>query len=130
VDTVNIRNNDIGPGRLKFVASAGTGPVNNVTVQGNRLRGQAMQITVIDLYGGMRHNWKVLDNVSNLTFNAPHQSAMRFYRINGLVVRGNTQPFTKGIVMYGAAVENSCNLALSGNNYLNARAQSLVVGGC
>jgi hypothetical protein len=129
-DNVTVRNNDIGPGRLQFIAAGGTGPVNNVTIQGNRLRGQALQIFMVDQYGGMRSNWRVLDNTSDVVFNAPHQSAMRFIRVNGLEIRGNTQPFTRGFLMYGAKVDRSCNLALGGNAYSNAAAQALVVGGC
>ena len=129
VENVVIRNNDIGPGRLFFVAAAGNGRVDNITIQGNRLRGQAMQFYVIDQAGGMRRDWRVLDNTSDLPFSAPHLAVMRFTRVDGVTVRGNTQPF-KGTAMYGAKAQDSCNLALTGNTYPGAIGQSLVLGGC
>jgi len=129
-DNVLIRNNDIGPGQLNFIAAAGQGPVDDVTIQGNHLHGQALQVFMHDTAGGIRRNWKVLDNTSDLVFNAPHQAAMRFWRVSGLQVSGNHQPFTKGFTMYGTWTQDSCGLALSGNDYANATGQSLSVGGC
>lgn len=129
-DNVSIRDNTIGSGRLNFVAAAGRGPLDNITVEGNHLKGQALQIYVIDKDGGMRRNWKVLNNVSDVSFATPNQAAMQFWRVNGLTVRGNRQVMKAAFVMYGVRAEASCNLALDGNDYPNARGQSLVIGGC
>lgn len=130
VDNVVIRDNDIGVGRLFFIAAAGDGPVNNVTVEGNRLRGIALQIWMVDKAGGIRHNWKVLNNTSDRIHNNRDLAPMRFWRVDGLEVHGNTQPFTKGSVMYGVRAEDSCKLALDGNTYANATGQSILIGGC
>jgi hypothetical protein len=78
----------------------------------------------------MRHNWKVLNNTSNKPHNNPDLGAMRFWRVNGLLVRGNVQPTSLHTVMYGVRAEGSCNLSLRGNTYANAEGQSLVFGGC
>ncbi len=130
VDNVTIRNNDIGPGRLFFVAAAGNGPVNNITIEGNRLDDIALQIYMNDKSGGMRHNWKVLNNTSNRVHNNRDLAPMRFWRINGLEVHGNVQPMTKGFEMYGVRAETACNLSLDGNTYLNSTGQSLLISGC
>jgi hypothetical protein len=129
-DNILIRNNVVGAGRHFFVAAQGRGPVNNVTVQDNRVRGQALQVYVMDKDGGVRHNWKVLNNTSDLDFTNPNQAVFQFYRVDGVTVRGNRQPMKRFTTMYGTRAERSCNLALDGNDYPNARGQSVVVGGC
>jgi polygalacturonase len=131
VDNVTIRNNVIGSGRHFLVAAQGRGPVDNVTIEGNRVRGQALQVYVMDKDWGVRHNWRVLNNSSDLPFTTGNQAPMQFYKVNGVTVRGNRQPMKPlGIPMYGVRAENSCNLALGGNDYPNARGQSLVMGTC
>lgn len=130
VDNVTIRDNTIGAGRHFFVAAQGRGPVHNVTIQRNTLSGQALQVYVMDKDGGVRRNWRVLDNTSNLPFTTGNQAPMQFYRADGVTVSGNRQPMKVGIPMYGVRAENSCNLALNGNSYPNARGQSLVFGTC
>ena len=129
-DNVTIRNNDIGIGRLNFVAAAGRGPLSNITVEGNRLHGQALQFYVIDKDGGVRRNWRVLNNTSDLEFANPSQAVMQFWKVDGLEVRGNRQPMKSRFVMYGVRAVDSCNLSLNGNDYPNARAQRIIVGGC
>lgn len=129
VDNVTIRNNDIGGGRLNFIAAAGDGPVNNVTIENNVLTNQALQVFMIDKLGGRRSNWKVVGNTSNMTINNPHKAAMRFWNVDGLEVRGNTQAFTANRGMYGSIVDNSCKLALDGNNFPGG-SQALVTGTC
>ena len=130
VEHVVILNNDVSRGRLFFVAAAGHGPANDVTVQGNRLHGMALQVFVQDADGGTRYDWKVLNNTSDLPLTNPHQAAMQFWRVNGVDVHGNYQIFKKGIPMYGVKTYNSCRLALASNSYPNAAAQSLSSGGC
>ncbi len=85
---------------------------------------------MIDKDGGTRHNWKVLNNTSDKPHNNRDLGAMRFWRVDGLVVRGNVQPMSLKTVMYGVRAEDSCNLSLDGNTYANATGQSLVIGGC
>jgi hypothetical protein len=130
VDTVTIRNNDIGPGELNTVAAAGRAPVNNVTFQGNRLHGQALQVFVQDATGGARRNWKIIGNTSDTPLTNPHQAAMRFWRVTGVQVQGNYQPFKLPRVMVGVWTQDSCGLALTGNNYPNSMAESRSFGGC
>lgn len=129
-ENVTIRNNDVGVGRLFFVAAAGHGPLNGITIEGNRLHGQALQIYERDEDLGVRHDWRVLNNTSDLAYATPNQALMQFWKVDGLQVHGNRQPFKARFVMYGVGAESSCNLALDGNDYPNGTAQSRVVGGC
>lgn len=130
VEHVTIRDNDIGRGRLLFIAAAGKGPVDHISIVGNRLRGQAMQIQVNDTEGRLRRGWRVLENHSDLPFGAPHGAAMRFTRVDGIEVRGNHQPFKPGREMFGVSTERSCNLRLGGNVYPHAVGQSRSEGDC
>ena len=47
-----IFNNDVSKGRLFFVAAAGHGPVNDITISGNQLHGEAVQVFVQDATAG------------------------------------------------------------------------------
>jgi hypothetical protein len=130
VQRVTIRDNDVGRGRLMFVAAAGKGQVDDVVVENNRLTGQAMQVFVSDGNGGTRNRWRISGNTSDLTLGNPHGSAMRFWRVRGLTVTGNRQPFKAGRNMVGATVSNSCDVSLSGNTYPGGVGQSRATGAC
>lgn len=130
VENVVVRNNQIGPGRLNFIAAAGHGPVNNITIAGNQLSGQALQVFLIDKSGGRRSNWKILNNTSDLTVNNPHKSVMRIWRVDGLEIRGNYQRFSKDAGMYLASVDSSCDVEVSGNHLPNAVGQANITGTC
>jgi hypothetical protein len=92
VSNVFVLNNTVGKGRLLFVASHGGGPVSNVVISGNRLVGHSMTIdSVGPELNPRRSNWVVVDNTSD----TPAQGRlMRFFRTDGLVVRGNRQLVT------------------------------------
>jgi polygalacturonase len=114
-DGVTIRNNRIGAGRLMFVAAAGKGRVDNITIEDNHLHGQAMQMIVSDDEGGVRRNWEVVGNRSNVTFGAPHNSAMRFTRVAGIDVHDNVQPLKDHRDMFLARAWSSCRISMTGN---------------
>ena len=89
VSNVFLLNNVIGSGRLLFVAAHGQGPVNNIVISGNRLVGHALTIdSVAPDRSPRRSNWIVSGNRSDTPV---EQRALRFWRIDGLVVRGNRQ---------------------------------------
>jgi len=103
---VRIARNKCYRGRLNFVAAHGQGPVSWVTVTGNRLEGMALGIDVEDRAGGRRQNWTVLDNTSTLPSGNPRGSTMRFRRVDGVVVRGNTQPMKPNRSMFLAGLDD------------------------
>ncbi len=91
VDNVILRNNRIMGGRLNFVAAHGKGPIDHITVQANRLSGQALSVTVFDIDGGRRSDWQVLDNSSDYGAGNPSLAVMSFTRVDGVRVQRNRQ---------------------------------------
>jgi len=130
VDGVTIRNNRASHGPLLFIAAEGHGPVDHVTIQGNTLTGMTLNIAMEDLDGGVRRAWKVLHNTGDLLSGNPHGATMRFVRINGLDVRGNTQTMKPDRDMVGVGTTNSCNLTVTANSFPNSVGQLRATGTC
>jgi hypothetical protein len=130
VDHVTVRNNRLSHGPLLFVAAEGHGPVDQITIQANRLTGMTLNIAMEDLDGGQRRDWKVLDNTGDLLSGNPHGATMRFVRIVGLEVRGNYQAMKPDRDMVGVGATNSCNLTVTGNNFPNSVGQLRTTGTC
>jgi hypothetical protein len=117
---VTIRNNDIGPGRLLFLAAGGAaGTVEDVTVDGNRLKNRVLNIEVLTPVGSRRTRIKIMNNVSDLRFGSPN-TLMYFTRVDGLVVTGNTNPLTAIRNMSGVIADESCGVNVSGNTFTGA----------
>ena len=112
VSHVFVLDNTVGKGRLLFVASHGQGPVDNVVISGNRLRGHALTIDAIPPEGKRRSNWIITDNVSDTTV---HNRPMRFFAIDGLVVAGNTQKVSGG--QPGVIVTDDCGTRITDNDF-------------
>jgi hypothetical protein len=113
VSNVFLLNNVIGPGRLLFVAAHGAGPVNNIVISGNRLVGRALTIdSIAPDRSPRRSNWVVAGNRSDTPI---EQRALRFFRIDGLVVRGNRQVVTGDEPV--VVLQDVCGARLSGNTF-------------
>ncbi len=93
VSGVFVFDNIVGPGRLLFVASHGGGPVSDVVVADNELRGHALTVDVLAPEGQRRANWIVSRNSSDTPL---HLRGLRFIGVDGVVVRGNRQEVTGG----------------------------------
>jgi hypothetical protein len=130
VEDVVVRDNRIGVGRLLFVAAEGAGPVDDVTIERNRLTGQAMGVQMRDLAGGIRRNWRVLDNTSDVVAGSGNGAAMEFYRVDGLLVRGNRQPFDPRRGMLGIKAFAACNVVVTGNDFPGSLGQGRTEGAC
>jgi hypothetical protein len=130
VDGVTVRDNTIGAGKLMFVAADGSGVVHHVTVSRNTLHGQALQVYVHNNYAGYRTGWTVTGNTSDLTLSNPHASAMRIWRVNGLRVTGNRQPFKANRNMVLADITDTCGITLSGNATPGSVGPMRVHGSC
>mgnify|MGYP001366316055 CR=1 FL=1 len=122
---IQIVGNQIGPGRLLFVAAVGSpsGLVSDVLVKDNTLSGRAMNITV----GGAplpaelrRSNFVVVGNRSDTGWGNPGGSLMSFSGIDGVVVSGNVQPLQRGRGNAGVGVTYSCDVRVEGNTFTNA----------
>ncbi|MET0904186.1 MAG: right-handed parallel beta-helix repeat-containing protein [Acidimicrobiales bacterium] len=111
-ENVHILDNRIGPGRLLFLAAAGGGPVSEVVVARNELRGHALSVIVLPPDGDRRANFWVLDNRSDTPAT---RSAIRFTRVDGVVVTGNRQPITRPGEAVVAAID-VCGLHVRDND--------------
>jgi hypothetical protein len=111
-ENVHIIDNEVGPGRLLFVAAAGGGPVNRVVVARNRLRGRVMSAVVDPPDSTRRHDFYFVDNSSDTPTKAP---PLKIIRVDGLVVTGNRQPIVRpdeGAVRG----EDVCGVFVAGND--------------
>jgi hypothetical protein len=112
VDHVFVLDNAVGKGRLLFVASHGLGPVDNVVISGNQLRGHSLTIDVLPPGKRRRSNWIVTDNSSDLTVKS---RPLRFAAIDGLELRGNVQKVAGG--QPAVALSGVCGQQVSGNEF-------------
>jgi len=112
VSNVFILDNTVGRGRLMFIASHGQGPVDDVVISGNVLHGHDLSIDALPPEGERRSNWVVTDNVSDTVV---RHRPMRFFSIDGLVVKGNTQRVEGGDP--GVVLTDDCGAVVSGNRF-------------
>ena len=112
VSNVFVLHNSVGKGRLLFVASHGQGAVNNVVISGNQLHGHDLTIDAMAPGKQRRSNWVVTDNKSDTTI---HHRPMRFFGIDGLVVKGNTQLVSSK--QPGVVMTDDCGTHVSRNEF-------------
>jgi hypothetical protein len=112
VSNVFILHNTVGQGRLMFIASHGQGPVDDVVISGNVLHGHDLTMDALPPEGERRSNWVVADNVSDTVV---RHRPMRFFGIDGLVVKDNTQRVAGGDP--GVVLTDDCGTVVSGNQF-------------
>ena len=114
-ENVHIIDNDIGPGVLRFVAAHGKGPVNGVVIARNTLTGtwsrgrrrSAGGDAAFGLLRGRQHER-----------HAGANTPLHFTRLDGVLVRDNTQPMiAKRPVILATEV---CGLEVAGNTFTGA----------
>ena len=104
--------------------------MDHITIQGNRLSGMTLSITMEDLDGGVRRDWKVLDNTGDLLRAGPRAPPCGSSGSSGLTVSGNIQPMKPDRDMYGVGVTYSCTVSVSGNSFPNGVGQLKSTGTC
>jgi hypothetical protein len=109
-ENVHILDNEVGPGRLLFIAAAGSGPVNRVIVARNTLRGRILSVWVLAEEGARRRHVWVVDN----TTDTPAANPLRFRRVDGVIVHGNRQPLLATRALVEAT--DSCDVAITDND--------------
>jgi hypothetical protein len=130
-DNVLIANNVIGDGRLLFLASAGKGPVSNVTVRNNVLH-RPMTVKVEASDGTRRQNFVITDNVADVKYGTNGGAALTFVRVDGVTVTGNTQPIQLNRGTVGVKATESCGVKVAGNSFPGSAGESTILpyGGC
>jgi hypothetical protein len=109
-DNIHILDNQVGPGRLLFVAAGGGGPVNRIVVARNALHGRPMDIQVRPPDGDRRQRFWVVDNTSDTQARA---APLRFTRIDGVIVHGNRQRVDEEDAFVQAT--DSCDVSITEN---------------
>jgi hypothetical protein len=83
-------------------------------ISGNVLHGHSLTIDVLPPEGERRSNWVVTDNVSDTVV---HGRPMRFFSIDGLVVKDNTQRVEGEAGEAGVVLTDDCGAQVSGNEF-------------
>jgi hypothetical protein len=117
---VTISDNDIGPGRLSFLAGHGAaGPVEDIMVVDNRLSGKVMNISFKAPSAQRRANFSLIGNVSNKAFGSPN-AAVTIEGFDGVTIRDNVLPLDAGRNMTAVQLKASCDVVVTGNQFTNA----------
>jgi hypothetical protein len=109
-ENIHILDNQVGPGRLLFVAAGGLGPIDWVVIARNTLRGHLLNLRVEPPEGTRRQRFWVVDNTSDTkALDAP----LQFTRTDGVMVHGNRQPVDGPDALVRAT--DSCDVAVTEN---------------
>jgi hypothetical protein len=111
-ENIHILDNKIGKGRLLFVAAGGAGPVNQVVIARNDLRGRPMNFWVIPPDGERRQRFWVVDNTTDTPAAKP---PLQVTRADGVVVHGNRQPI-RGPGEALVQATDSCGVSVTDND--------------
>ena len=117
---VTISDNDVGPGRLNFLAGHGSaGPVEDVMIVGNRLSGKTMNISLRAPTAKRRTNFSLIGNVSDASFGSS-LAAVTIEGFDGVTIRDNVLPLAAGRGMTAVAFRATCDTSVAGNQFVNA----------
>jgi hypothetical protein len=109
-NNIHVIDNQVGPGRLLFVAAAGIGPVDGVVIARNTLQGRALYVWVDPPEGSRRQRFWVVDNTTDtMAMDEPVQ----FTRTDGAVVDGNRQAIEAPDALVRST--DSCSVAVTDN---------------
>ena len=113
---VVIRKNQVGAGRLEFVAGHGAGDVSDLVVQDNVLNGHSIGIDLAAPATSRRHNVVVTGNRSNAAVGNPRAAVVRVVNYDVVDVENNRQPVQAGRNMHMVGSYNSCLVKAVGND--------------
>ena len=120
---VTIYNNLLGRSHFYTFNNAGGGAIeHDITLDSNRMDGEIFGVNVLGFATARRSNYRITNNVG---MDEHNQGSMIFKYVDGLVVSGNTQPFTsapwpqRDYLGVQAPVWYQCSTAVvvSGNNF-------------
>jgi hypothetical protein len=109
-ENIHILDNQVGPGRLLFVAAGGRGPVDWVVIARNTLRGHLLNLRVEPPEGTRRQRFWVVDNTSD---SKALDEPLQFTRTDGVMVHGNRQPVAEPDALVRST--DSCDVAVTEN---------------
>jgi hypothetical protein len=116
-DGILIEHTTIGAGARDCALSiAGSGPIANVTLRGNRLVGRPLKVRA-DQRNGRPRNIVVQDNVSVVPFAGPPPAAMLFRATDGVTVSGNVQVIRPGSSLAMVATQDSTRVDVAADQF-------------
>ncbi|MEO8692715.1 MAG: right-handed parallel beta-helix repeat-containing protein [Acidimicrobiales bacterium] len=117
---VTISDNDIGPGRLNFLAGHGSaGLVDDIVVIGNRLKGKTMNVSLKAPTARRRSDFSLIGNVSDASFGSSI-AAVTIEGFDGVTIHDNVLPLAAGRDMTAVAFKATCDTSVAGNQFVNA----------
>jgi hypothetical protein len=117
---VLFQGNTFGPCRHLLLSSGGGGPdVSDISFVGNQLQGIGLKIRVAAADGSRRADYRIIDNRSVLPLGLP-VPAVRFYRVDGVEVRGNYQVLVEAREMTAVSSCESTNVTVDDNDFPGA----------
>jgi hypothetical protein len=121
VRNVLVSANTFGTGRHWFfgaVGYSGGGPVDGITVDGNRVIGKSLAVLVEPARGERWSNLSITNNASDTAeFYNGNLSVMDVRSVDGLTVSGNRQRAASSSQVLVAAAD-ACGVAVSGNEFV------------
>jgi Right handed beta helix region len=109
-ENIHVLDNQVGPGRLLFVAAGGLGPIDWVVIARNTLQGHLLNLRVEPPEGTRRQRFWVVDNTSDTK---ALDEPLQFTRTDGVMVHGNRQPVDGPHALVRAT--DSCDVAVTEN---------------
>jgi hypothetical protein len=120
---VSFTNNTIGSYRYDAYAIIENAPITDQVFSNNRIvADKGLRIGVVARGRDVRARNVTISG--NSSVNATWPAAMNLQDVDGLTVTGNTVPLSAGTF---AAVENSCNVNVSGNNYPGGTSEVAII---
>ncbi|MDQ3671027.1 MAG: IPT/TIG domain-containing protein [Actinomycetota bacterium] len=120
------RGNRIGSVGASVFDAIGDGPVDDVTLSNNIVSGQGFRLVVIAPSGQRRSNFTITGNVSDTGHNAPGSAALKFIRVDGVMVTGNTIPLSGANMALAWAAESTA-VEVSGNSFPGGVVEARIV---
>jgi hypothetical protein len=109
---VHVLDNEVGRGRLLFLAASGRGPVGSVVIANNRLTDRALTATILSPPGDRHDRFWIVGNRGG---SAASRTPIKVNRVDGLVVWRNLQPVRRGEI--GVEVKEVCGIVVSENDF-------------
>jgi hypothetical protein len=122
---ITFANNHVGSAYDYVFVATGDGPVDGVTVSGNRIAGKGMRMGVFSPPGQRRSNITITGNVSDTGYSDAIGAAMAFAGVDGLSVTRNRAPLS-GRDMALASASRSCDVEIAGNAFPGGVTESRV----
>lgn len=126
VSDVSFHDNTVGLGRLNFVSSVGSGPIDRVSITNNSIIGRAMQMTWWAPTNARRSGLTIVGNVANSGFGNSGGAAIGVVGWDRVTIKNNVQWLQSGRDVALVDVWESCEVDISGNVWTGGAAEGRI----